>query len=171
MKHLKYFNENFNPKVFSAKINAERFTPLNIKRIVDNYLRCALWVADDENNFEDKTIYDFSDEAERQAKKEIEWFVDAARDAIVSTNISDDAIGHDLWLTRNNHGAGFWDRGYKKEDEEELSELCKILGEVWIELGDDGKIYFTPSDEYKKFDIEKWKEERKLKRDTKKYNL
>ena len=171
MKYLKYYKENIADK-FSRE---GRFNASNIKKIIDSYLETALWLAPDDDseqsNFENKSIYDFSKEAIEQAKLEIEWFISIAGDLILSNNISDEAIGHDLWLTRTRQGTGFWDRGYKKEDEEELSKLCDVLGEIWIELGDDGKIYFTPSNKFKDFDVEKWKEERKLKRDTNKYNL
>ena len=41
-------------------------------------------------------------------------------------------VGHDLWLTRNGHGAGFWDRelgGYDGYDiGDSLSSACKIMG-------------------------------------------
>lgn len=40
--------------------------------------------------------------------------------------------GHDLWLTRNGHGAGFWD-GYWPEDESRrATDYCKRLGEVCV---------------------------------------
>jgi hypothetical protein len=48
--------------------------------------------------------------------------------------------GHDFWLTRNGHGAGFWDRGLG-EIGKKLSESAKIYGEVWLYIGDDGKVY------------------------------
>lgn len=54
-------------------------------------------------------------------------------------------VGHDLWLTRNGHGAGFWDRklgsfnGY--DIAEHLSNACKMLGPIDLYVGDDGLIY------------------------------
>lgn len=36
--------------------------------------------------------------------------------------------GHDFALTRNGHGAGFWDRGYGKVGEH-LTESAKVYGE------------------------------------------
>jgi hypothetical protein len=48
--------------------------------------------------------------------------------------------GHDFWLTRNRHGAGFWDRGYG-EAGKQITEVCRKFGEVNVYLGDDGKIY------------------------------
>lgn len=49
-------------------------------------------------------------------------------------------VGHDFWLTRNGHGAGFWDRG---DDPvwEELSDAAKQYGEAWPYVGDNGKVY------------------------------
>lgn len=38
-------------------------------------------------------------------------------------------FGHDLWLTRNGHGAGFWDRGLG-ELGDRLSEAARLLGGV-----------------------------------------
>lgn len=44
--------------------------------------------------------------------------------------------GHDFALTRNGHGAGFWDRGYG-EVGERLSESARIYGEHSV-ITDDG---------------------------------
>lgn len=48
--------------------------------------------------------------------------------------------GHDMWLNRNGHGCGFWDRGLGDVGEA-LSEACHKIGERWIEVGDDGKLH------------------------------
>ena len=53
-------------------------------------------------------------------------------------------IGHDLWLTRNRHGAGFWDRfaaGTGESFGRELTELAHSYGESYLYAGDDGKVY------------------------------
>lgn len=44
--------------------------------------------------------------------------------------------GHDFALTRNGHGAGFWDRGYG-EVGERLTESAKVYGEHSV-ITDDG---------------------------------
>ena len=49
-------------------------------------------------------------------------------------------VGHDLWLTRNGHGAGFWDRGLG-ELGDELSELATACGSSDLYVGDDDLIY------------------------------
>lgn len=48
--------------------------------------------------------------------------------------------GHDLWLTRNRHGAGYWDRGLG-EIGEKLRKAAHAMGERDLYLGDDGLIY------------------------------
>lgn len=44
---------------------------------------------------------------------------------------SDEQAGHDFWLTRNGHGAGFWDREVLDEDGlgRQLSDAAKECGE------------------------------------------
>lgn len=52
------------------------------------------------------------------------------------------APGHDLWLTRNGHGAGFWDRDYGKLGDI-LTDAAHAMGECYLYVGDDGKIYLA----------------------------
>lgn len=47
--------------------------------------------------------------------------------------------GHDFALTRNGHGAGFWDRGLG-EVGERLSDLARLYGESSWYVGDDGSV-------------------------------
>lgn len=47
--------------------------------------------------------------------------------------------GHDFWLTRNRHGAGYWDRGLRTGDS--LTAAAKTFGGVDLYVGDDGLIY------------------------------
>lgn len=51
--------------------------------------------------------------------------------------------GHDFWLTRNGHGAGFWDRTPLDADGlgDALTKLAKGFGESDLYWGDDGGIY------------------------------
>ena len=50
-------------------------------------------------------------------------------------------FGVDFWLTRNRHGAGFWDRGLGALGDN-LSKMAKLYGSQYIYQGDDGLIYF-----------------------------
>lgn len=40
----------------------------------------------------------------------------------------DEQNGHDFWLTREGHGAGFWDRGYRKDVSDALCKAAKSFG-------------------------------------------
>lgn len=48
--------------------------------------------------------------------------------------------GHDFWLTRCGHGAGFWDRGLGTIGER-LSEKASMLGNIDLYINSDGRIY------------------------------
>ena len=50
--------------------------------------------------------------------------------------------GHDFWLTRNGHGAGFWDGDWSDNYAEMFTKGSKGYGQVDVFKGDDGKITF-----------------------------
>ena len=49
--------------------------------------------------------------------------------------------GHDFWLTRAGHGAGFWDGDWPEEVGERLTVASHKYKEIELYLGDDGLIY------------------------------
>ena len=49
--------------------------------------------------------------------------------------------GHDFWLTRNGHGAGFWDGDWPEPYGEMLTKASKNYGVFDTYLGDDGQIW------------------------------
>ena len=48
--------------------------------------------------------------------------------------------GHDFWLTKNGHGAGFWDRGIG-ETGRALTDAAHVYGSTDLFAGADGKLY------------------------------
>ena len=52
-------------------------------------------------------------------------------------------VGHDFWLTRNGHGAGFWDRTdcLPEEARDRLTAAAERYGEKTVGIGDDGNVY------------------------------
>jgi hypothetical protein len=58
---------------------------------------------------------------------------------------SDEQAGHDFWLTRCGHGAGFWDRfsgGHPLHDAgTRLTDAAHVWGNIDLYVGDDGKVY------------------------------
>jgi hypothetical protein len=79
-----------------------------------------------------------------KAYTDIKQFIKSAGDIAVNEAIEEkglEQLGHDIWLTRNGHGAGFFDRSY--ENEQPLMDAAKALSVVDLYLGDDGKLYFS----------------------------
>jgi hypothetical protein len=63
----------------------------------------------------------------------------------IGMNYDAASAGHDFWLTRNGHGAGFWDRYYGKDKRilsafKALTESCQHHT-FDLYLGDDGKVW------------------------------
>lgn len=54
---------------------------------------------------------------------------------------TDEQAGHDFWLTRNGHGAGFWDGDWLEPQATILDKASKAFGEINLYIGDDGLIY------------------------------
>ncbi len=118
------------------------------------YLECALWSSTDESDEQggdplDKNyeIEDFAPEALAQAIAECSAFQHACDEYIegcTRTGEYDDTAraGHDFWLTRNGHGAGFWDGDWPEPNATLLDQASKAFGETYPYVGDDGAIYF-----------------------------
>jgi len=87
----------------------------------------------------------WSDEAERAALAESAALLQAFDEELSQCAASTEQIGHDLWLTRNGHGAGFWDRPdlYGEDLAQRLTEYSKAAGSVDVYAGDDGELYFS----------------------------
>jgi hypothetical protein len=49
--------------------------------------------------------------------------------------------GHDFWLTREGHGAGFWDGDYPEPQATRLTKASKAYGGFDLYIGDDGMIH------------------------------
>lgn len=49
--------------------------------------------------------------------------------------------GHDFWLTRNGHGAGFWDSDWPEPHATALDNASKAAGSIDLYIGDDGLIH------------------------------
>jgi hypothetical protein len=134
-------------KIVGKRKSAIKADPVEgyYKDILTGYLEAMLWAEmDDEGNpLDDKyAIIDVSDEVVKKSLEEIKQFCKKAEDAGVElTQYDTETIGHDLLLTRNGHGAGFWDGDYEDNDGEILTEISKTFRELHPYVGDDGKVY------------------------------
>lgn len=115
------------------------------------YITCALWSSTDESTPQggeplDKN-YDASDIAPGSLLKIIEVCQDFQTHQVeLLSGIDDKQAGHAFWLTRNGHGAGFWDRDLG-EVGDALTKACKEYSECNIYVGDDGRLHVM--DEWK----------------------
>jgi hypothetical protein len=111
--------------------------------MVRAYLECALWSSTDDDGTPLDTNYDIDDISEAAqdlAAKECKRFI--------TDNLSDladmkaEQAGHDFWLTRNGHGAGFWDRGLGRVGDR-LSDAAHLWGCSDIYMGDDKFLHIS----------------------------
>ena len=121
------------------------------ERFLNSYIETALWSSTDTNGetFLDSN-YDSSDLADST------WAA-MSRDCLDFMGIDDvqavidshspEQVAHDFWLTRNHHGAGFWDGDYG-DDGDWLTEMSHPYGEAYLYVGDDGMIYQMGDENY-----------------------
>lgn len=116
--------------------------------MVRGYVECALWSTTDDD---DDPLDDWATISDVAAETLAAMVADCADFATGETLADLESLaqsgaadwgrhGHDFWLTRNGHGAGFWDRGYG-EAGDRLAAAAKVYGESDLYRGDDGKVY------------------------------
>lgn len=113
------------------------------------YVTCALWSSTDDDGTPLDSNYSASDiDADTLAKMRADCEEFERRNAVYlgwewfngNGNATAQA-GHDFWLTRNGHGAGFWDGDWSKPADEILTNSAESFGEFNLYIGDDGRIY------------------------------
>jgi hypothetical protein len=117
--------------------------PRDLDDFLRQYLETAVWTTmDDEGNPIDReySADDFSREAVKKARKDAVSFIKENK-ALLDLVGDYEQHGHDFWLTRNRHGAGFWDRGYSKEIGDRLTKSAHVYGEVNVYVSR-GKLFF-----------------------------
>ena len=126
----------------------------NKQDFIAGYLEAALWSSTDTHPKTGDDVrlddYEWGEGVEESLKDDCLDFIQGnkARLQAYCTKISYDpskgtpwdSAGHDFWLTRNGHGAGFWDRGLGGLGDH-LTEAAKVYGGVDLYLGDDELIY------------------------------
>ena len=109
------------------------------------YIEAALWSSMDNANEQggepldaNYGVEDFTPEALASIKEDCEAFQRDHADDIAG-NL--ESAGHDFWLTRNRHGAGFWDGDWEKDAGKRLTDASHVYGSVDIYVGDNGRLY------------------------------
>ncbi len=122
------------------------------EEFIAGYIECALWASldmDDENECghnphldENYGVHDISAELMATIREDCESFI-RSQNAALQTYVGEfswDYAGHDFFLTRNGHGAGFWDREWKPgrllDACNELTGAAHVYGETfWFDNG------------------------------------
>lgn len=107
------------------------------------YLTAALWSSLDDNGNpldDNYGVEDIHPDTLKSLEEELEDFVNLLNaEEVDHSEWTEEQLAHDFWLTRNGHGAGFWDRGLESGDI--LSNWAKIYGSCDLYVGDDGMIH------------------------------
>jgi hypothetical protein len=113
------------------------------------YIECALWSSYDYHGDDSEPTetldasYDIDDIAPDTLATiiaECKDFQESNAELLKQSGLGDEQAGHDFWLTRNRHGAGFWDRGIG-DIGRKLTDAAHFHGEVNLYVGDDGKVH------------------------------
>jgi len=107
------------------------------------YIVCMLWSSLDDQGDPIDSNYsedDISEELMEKINADTKKFFDENEELMRGVYADFSRHGHDFWLTRVGHGAGFWDRGYGDLGEL-LSEKARAFGDFDIYIGDDDLVY------------------------------
>lgn len=105
------------------------------------YLTAALWSSTGDDGASLDRNFDLSDIAPDTLASQLEQCERFQNENRILDEYDSETSGHDFWLTRNRHGAGFWDGDYG-DDGEALTAAAHSYGELWPYVGDDGALYF-----------------------------
>lgn len=119
------------------------------------YITTALWSSNDESDENggdpldaNHDENDIAPETLAGMRADCDEFYDANYDDLNCEGVrfgpdfgQDGRAGHDFWLTRNHHGAGFWDGDWPEAEGERLTKAAHAFGETDLYLGDDGQIH------------------------------
>lgn len=114
----------------------------NIESMWDGYIEALLWSETDDQGQSLDALYDVSDiDQESLRKLRLDCAMFFACHFEDCKTVGDWArVGHDFCLTRNHHGAGFWDRGLGDLGER-LTVAAHSFGEQSLYVGDDNQLH------------------------------
>lgn len=119
-----------------------------VDKVFRQYLITALWSSTDDhdNPLDDNySIDDIHSDSIERLRVDVENFIET--NILFMQTWGDDyesQTGHDLWLTQNGHGVGFWESEWECSVTNagyHLNEAAKQLGERFLYVGDDGMVH------------------------------
>lgn len=107
------------------------------------YIVAALWSSEDDEGDALDSRYDETDLAPETLAEMVDDCAKFQAGNATTLDLAGDDTqnGHDFWLTRNGHGAGFWCRGYPDTIGTALTNTSDKFGSVDLYVGDNGLIY------------------------------
>ena len=117
-------------------MNRERY----LSTMVQQYAETALWSSHDDDEPLDANydVWNIDRKTMREFEQDCAAFLDSNTTDLAEMDPGQ--AGHDFWLTRNGHGAGFWDRGLGERGDR-LTKAAHVYGGVDLYVGDDGKVH------------------------------
>ncbi len=128
--------------------------PQPIDEFTRAYLAAALWSSTDDNG--DPLDENYSEfDIDQASLDNMAWDTDnfqnynedLLNEAYDVDGQDESDAGHNFWLTRQGHGAGFWDGDYPKTGDR-LTAETKKYDPTDLYVGDDGKLYIYGVDPY-----------------------
>lgn len=107
------------------------------------YMGCALWTCTDEFDQPLDAVYEISDivqASQDDMKEDCKQFIEG--NLVNLATLDAEQCGHDFWLSRCGHGAGYFDRGYGKIGDD-LQAAARVWGSSDLYVGDDGELYIS----------------------------
>lgn len=109
------------------------------------YIEAALWSSNDESDEQggepmdsNYGVEDIDTETLHKMEVDCQDFQSRFGQLIES---DESQAGHDFWLTRNGHGAGFWDGDWDEPAATILDKACEAYGQFNLYISDDGKVH------------------------------
>jgi len=113
----------------------------HLKAFTNQYIETALWASIDDDGDSLDDNHDFSSiapEALNEMQDDCLKFVTENLESIEADEDNDFSdAGHDFFLTRNGHGAGFWDGDWSEPHATSLDEASKVFGESHLYVEND----------------------------------
>ena len=116
---------------------------LELDQFTHAYMECALWASSDDNCDsldESCDVDDISEPVRKAMIQDCQQFQKDNKELLEQAyqhgSYDAEHAGHDYWLTRNHHGAGFWDRGLG-EVGDALTKAANAVGSLnlYVENG------------------------------------
>lgn len=126
---------------------AQEIRDYGTKPLVRDYMDTLCWCL--AQNDGDYTIDQFSEKARNEIMNDVVTFTYENADLLanyirqrqmpIDTGLAH--AMHDFVLTRNRHGAGFWDRGLLGGLGDKLTQAAQAFGPMHVYVGDDGLVH------------------------------